>query len=160
MPRSRVLRLVSADEVQADLEAVPTASGSPTFGSLALRLEPAPGSARGTPPGPPDDDLPAAADRILWITAEIFAGRRAFRQLAALSTAELAEVLQRQEQPAIPTRPGPPRIRNRRIQRPGDGVAEVTATVIIGGRIQPIAVRLVLLRGRWRCAALETAIPS
>ncbi|GAB3673286.1 hypothetical protein GCM10027589_43040 [Actinocorallia lasiicapitis] len=151
MTRSRLVRLVSSDEVQADLEIVPR-----TNGSLAL----APRTREGAPPGPPDDLLASTADRVIWVAAEVFAGRRAFHQLAKLSTAELAEVLKRQRQPAIPTRPGPPRIRHRRIQLPSDGIAEITATVVMGDRIQPIAVRLVLLRGRWRCAALETAIPT
>lgn len=154
MARSRRVRLVSATEAEADVEWTPQFSGA-----LALKPQDIPKAARGAPPGPPDDALSAAADRILWVAAEVYAGRRAFYQLAQLATAELAEVLKQQDQPAVPTRPGPPRIRNRRVQVPRKGVAEVTATVVIGGRIQPMALRLVLLRGRWRCSALETAIP-
>ena len=160
MSRLRVVRLVSVMDVTAGEDWTPE-----TGGNLAFKPYPCEEQARGAPGGV--EELGPAADRVLWVAAEVFAGRRPFQQLAALATAELAGALARQAartnapgRDRLPLRPGAPRIRGRRIQEPRDGVAEITATVVIGGRIQPIALRLVLLRGRWKCAALETVIPS
>ncbi|MCD0451221.1 Rv3235 family protein [Actinocorallia sp. API 0066] len=142
MGRVRVLRLVSAGSGD---EGRPPDDPA-TDGSLALA------------DGSGGDGLEAAAERVIWVAAEVFAGLRPFPQLARLATVELAEVLARQRHPAGRGGAGAPRIRNRRVQRPGPGVGEVTATVVIGGRIQPVAVRMVRRRGAWRCAAVETAV--
>ncbi|GAB2848874.1 hypothetical protein GCM10022221_55330 [Actinocorallia aurea] len=141
MGRVRVLRLVPAiaDDDGPDEPR--------TEGNLALKDYPC-----------ESDGLEEAAERVIWVAAEVFAGLRPFPQLARLSTLELAEVLSRQRHPAGKARGTVPRIRGRRVQRPGPGVAEVSATVVIGGRIQPVAVRLVRRRGIWRCAAVETAL--
>lgn len=156
MPRLRVVRLVSVMDVTAREDWTPE-----TGGSLAFKPYPCEQQARGAPGGV--EPLGPAADRVIWVAAEVFAGRRPVQQLASLATAELAGALNRQAsrpRGRLPIRPGAPRIRNRRIQEPRDGVAEITATVVIGGRIQPIALRLVLLRGRWKCAAIETVVPT
>ncbi|MDX6744573.1 Rv3235 family protein [Actinocorallia sp. A-T 12471] len=139
MGRVRVLRLVPPPIEDEDGGDEPR-----TEGNLAL--------------APDADGLEEAAERVIWIAAEVFAGLRPFPQLARLSTVELAEVLSRQRHPAGRVLATAPRIRNRRVQRPRPGVAEVTATVIVAGRIQPVAVRLVRRRGVWRCAAVETAL--
>jgi hypothetical protein len=128
------------------------------FGSLALKPYPCERPVRAAPLRLAPEDLDAAADRLVLLAAEVIAGRRGFRQLARQSTAELAEILYEQRDLPVPTRASPPRIRSRRIQQPADGIAEISATVLIGRRAQALALRLVLHRGRWRCAAMETAI--
>ncbi|WP_051712195.1 Rv3235 family protein [Spirillospora albida] len=50
----------------------------------------------------------------------------------------------------------PPRVLAEWAQMPADGVAEAGAVVVVGGRVHALALRMELLRGRWRCTALET----
>src|SRR4051794_19117953 len=154
MPRSRPVRRAPCPEPVEEQEH----DGPRLFGSLALKPYPCEKPARAAPLRLATEDLEAAADRLVLLAAEVVAGRRGFRQLARQSTAELAEILYEQRDLPVPTRASPPRIRSRRIQQPADGVAEISATVLIGRRAQALAMRLILHRGRWRCAALETAV--
>jgi hypothetical protein len=152
MARSLPVRLVPVPETFEDHE-------SPrVFGSLALKPYPCEKPARAAPLRLATEDLTAAADRLVLLAAEVVAGRRGYGQLARQATAELAGILCAQRDLPVPPRAGPLRVRSRRIQQPADGVAEVGATVLIGDRAQALALRLVLHRGRWRCAALETAV--
>lgn len=157
MARSLPVRLVPVPEPVED-ESFEDHDNPRVFGSLALKPYPCEKPVRAAPLRLATEDLEAAADRLVLLAAEVIAGRRGFRQLARQSTAELAEILYEQRDLPVPTRASPPRIRSRRIQQPADGIAEISATVLIGRRAQALALRLILHRGRWRCAALETAV--
>jgi hypothetical protein len=176
--RRSAVRLLTYPAVRRFVPAVRDAP--PVDGSLALALShapstgPPPGPPRprsGTPPGPrpalrsvrPADDtaepdLATAAEVILRLAFEAFAGRRPFNQLARWVTLKVAQELS-QYPAAAPRRASPPRILASWIQTPAPGHAEVGAVAQVGGHIQAIALRLERFRGRWRCRALETTIP-
>jgi hypothetical protein len=42
-----------------------------------------------------------------------------------------------------------------RASEPSDGVAELCATVDVGGRVRALALRLEEQHGRWRCTRLQ-----
>ena len=46
-----------------------------------------------------------------------------------------------------------------RVSAPAPDVAEVTALATFGPRVHAVALRLEHHRGRWCCAAIETAVP-
>jgi hypothetical protein len=160
----------------------------PRHGLIAARgsLAPAPGYARSTGPprrprtgapptasartrraprsvrignGPPDDGLTTAAEVIIRLALEAFAGQRPFHQLARWVTLRVAEELS-SHSPRVPAtgRVSPPRILSSWIQTPAPDHAEVGAVALLGGEVQAIALRLERFRGRWRCRALETTM--
>jgi hypothetical protein len=45
-----------------------------------------------------------------------------------------------------------------RVQEPAYGTAEVSATVLMAGRLHAVALRLEPFRGRWLCSAIETTL--
>ncbi|WP_242903283.1 Rv3235 family protein [Actinomadura terrae] len=53
----------------------------------------------------------------------------------------------------------PGRVLSSWLQRPAPDVAEVGAVVVVAGRVRALALRLELVRGRWRCTAVETTGP-
>ncbi|MEO5878192.1 MAG: Rv3235 family protein [Streptosporangiaceae bacterium] len=162
MARSLPVRLVPAPGCVEDgtpLYGSQSSYAPQVHGSLALKPYPCERPGRAAPLRLATEHLETAADRLILLSAEVLAGRCALQQLARQATAELAQILYEQRNLPVPTRVGPPRIRSRRIQQPTDGIAEVSATVLTSGRAQALALRLVLHRGRWRCAALESAVP-
>ncbi len=117
------------------------------------------------PPGirmaPPGDGRPgvrAEARLIAQLVLEVLTGRRPYHQLAGRTTSEVFEMLDSlaARMPGVAA----PRLRRLRICEPKPGVAEVAVVAAIGPRAQALALRLVHDRGRWRCAAIETTVPS
>ncbi|MBC6456787.1 Rv3235 family protein [Actinomadura sp. HBU206391] len=109
--------------------------------------------------GGPDDGLATAAEVIIRLALEAFAGRRPFHHLARWVTLRVAEELSCHRPPAPATgRVSPPRILSSWIQTPAADHAEVGAVALLGGEVQAIALRLERFRGRWRCRALETTM--
>jgi hypothetical protein len=104
-----------------------------------------------------DDGLTTAAEVIIRLVLEAFAGRRPFHHLARWMTLRVAEELSLQRPPVPDTgRVPPPRILSSWIQTPAPDHAEVGAVAVLGGDVQALALRLERFRGRWRCRALET----
>jgi hypothetical protein len=109
----------------------------------------------------PEDDLAAAARATARVFAEVIAGIRPVHHLAGRATPEVYDRLGRTLPMARPA--GRHASRSLRVvvplvQVPLPGVAEVSAVVFIGGYAQALAMRLERLRGRWRCAAVETTL--
>ncbi|GAA2084574.1 Rv3235 family protein [Actinomadura alba] len=107
----------------------------------------------------PDDGLTTAAEVIIRLVLEAFAGRRPFHHLARWMTLRVTEELSLQRPPIPVTgRVPPPRILISWIQTPAPDRAEVGAVALLGGDVQALALRLERFRGRWRCRALETTM--
>lgn len=119
----------------------------------------APRSVRGQGAGP-DADLATAAQVIIMISLEAFAGSRPFHHLSRWVTLDVWEELSG-HRTCVPTagRVSPPRVLTSWIQLSTQDEAEVGAVAQVGARVQTIAFRLERFRGRWRCRALETTIP-
>jgi hypothetical protein len=94
--------------------------------------------------------------------AEVIAGVRPLHHLAGRATPEVYDRLGR----TLPAaRPATGRQANRTlrvtvplVQVPLPGVAEVSAVVFTGGHAHALALRLERMRGRWRCACVETTL--
>ncbi len=107
------------------------------------------------------DDLPdpaAWAGHIAQGLVEVMAGARPAPQLLRWTTPEVYAVVARRG--AVSARRQLPTtrrtvVRSVRVCEPGDGVAEVAAVVLDGGRVRALAFRLVGLDGRWRVEALQ-----
>ncbi len=144
--------------------------GIAVHGSLAIALDsgPPPGGARAplgavrarapltvVRDGRPD--LRADARLLARLVIEVLAGLRPYHHLAGRTTPDLFEHLNGFAA-RMPTR-AMPRLRTVRVCAPAPGVAEVTALATFGPRVHAVALRLEYDRGRWRCAAIETAVP-
>lgn len=133
-----------------------------------LRLVPAPAEAAddadfGPQPTPSEllpDPQPWAA-RFSQALAEVLAGDRPVGQLVRWTTGEVYEELVARLSPSALARresgAARPRLSAMRVDRPADGVAEVTAVLRSGARATAMALRLEGLDGRWQCSALELA---
>ncbi|GAA4240212.1 hypothetical protein GCM10022254_64080 [Actinomadura meridiana] len=136
-----------------------------TRGALALNPAPPPAQPPGLrlvrPAAGVDAEVRAVADTAIRLVLDILAGTRPAHQLSLVAApAVCRELLGRTG--ALLRRGGrivPPRVLTSRLQRPTPTVAEVTAVVIMAGRIHALALRLDHTRGRWRCTALETTAP-
>jgi hypothetical protein len=108
----------------------------------------------------PTAELPAVhgvAGALVRGVLEVLAGVRGIAQLRRDTTAELYADLV----PALTgardtrgSRPDARAIRSLHVQERPEGVAEVCATVVRGGRFSTLALRLEGLDGRWRCTEL------
>lgn len=136
--------------------------GITVHGSLAVALDTGPPPGRARAPlgvvrdGRPD---PRAEPRLLArLVIEVLAGLRPYHHLAGRTTPELFEHLGGFAA-RMPARVMP-RLGTVRVCSPAPGVAEVTALAAFGPRVHAVALRLERDdRGRWRCAAIETAVP-
>ncbi|GAB3962392.1 hypothetical protein GCM10029978_017800 [Actinoallomurus acanthiterrae] len=102
-------------------------------------------------------DVRSDARLIARLVLEVLAGLRPYHHLAGRTTPELFEHLDGFAA-RMPTRTVP-RLGTVRVCAPAPGVAEVTAIATFGPRVHALALRLEHGRGRWRCAAIETALP-
>ncbi|MGN6330749.1 MAG: Rv3235 family protein [Motilibacteraceae bacterium] len=87
-----------------------------------------------------------AAQLVRWTSAEVLAGLTA--QVGALARATSAPA-------AGAVRHHRPTVRSVRVSEVCDGVAEVSAVVVRGGRAGALALRLEGRDGRWQCTAFE-----
>jgi hypothetical protein len=96
------------------------------------------------------------------VCAEVIAGVRPLHHLAGRATPEVYDRLGK----TLPAaRPATVRHANRtlrvtvpQVQVSLPDVAEVSAVVFTGGHAHALALRLERMRGRWRCAAVETTL--
>jgi hypothetical protein len=110
---------------------------------------------------PPDEDLRNAAASIVQLVTEVLAGTRTLRHLARRAVPEVCDGLAAHPLPVAPgARIIPPRILTSWLQEPAADVAETGAVVVLAGHVQALALRLERHRGRWRCTAVETTIPT
>lgn len=110
---------------------------------------------------PPDTDLGTVAGGIVRLVTEVLAGTRPVRQLARRATPEVCLGLAPHALPvSAGALVGRPRVLTSWVQEPSPGAAETGAVIALGGRVQALALRLELHRGRWRCTALETTAPA
>jgi hypothetical protein len=130
-------------------------------GSLAIALDSGPPPRRVRPPlglvreGPPD--VHADARLIARLVFEVLAGIRPYHHLAGRTTPKVFELLD-----SLAARmPGRsvPRLGTVRVCEVTPDVAEVAALAAFGPRVHALALRLEHDR-RWRCAAIETTVPS
>ena len=117
-----------------------------------------------------DDDAPAprtplselppvrpAAHAVVQGLLEVLAGVRSLTQLRRATSLELYEQLEAHVQARPRDRGARPRtgaVRSLHVQERPEGVAEVCATVAVGGRAAAYALRLEGVDGRWRCTEL------
>ncbi|MGO4343438.1 Rv3235 family protein [Pedococcus sp. 2YAF34] len=107
------------------------------------------------------DDLPDPrewAGHLAQALVEVMGGVRPAPQVLRWTTPEVYAVVARRA--AVSARRGMPPtrrtvVRSLRVCEPADGVAEVSAVVVDGGRVRALALRLVGLDGRWRVEALQ-----
>jgi hypothetical protein len=135
--------------------------GTVVHGSLAIALDSGPPPARARAPlgvvrdGRPD--LNADARLIARLVFEVLAGVRPYHHLAGRTTPHVFEQLD-----SLAARmPGRsvPRLGTVRVCEVAPDVAEIAALAAFGPRVQALALRLEHDR-RWRCAAIETTVPS
>lgn len=112
------------------------------------------------PPRTPLSDLPPvrpAAHAVVQGLLEVLAGVRSLTQLKCATSLELYEQLEAHVQ-ARPrgtgARPRTGAVRSLHVQERPEGVAEVCATVAVGGRAAAYALRLEGVDGRWCCTEL------
>ncbi len=110
----------------------------------------------------PDPALPDPGvwgRRLLIGIIETAAGRRPLPQLAALLSRSVAHGLgtdfERAAQRRRPHWTHAASIRTVRVCQPVAGVAELSATLQVGGRVRAVAMRLEARHGRWRCTRLQ-----
>jgi hypothetical protein len=142
-----------------------TPAGIVVHGSLALALDSGPPPGRTIGPVRPALGLVRDGQRaglhsearlIAQLVFDLLAGVRPYHHLAGYTTPRLFERLQ----PLGARLPGPaPALGTVRVCRPGPQVAEVAAVARAGSRVLALALRLEHDR-RWRCAAIETAVPG
>jgi len=142
---------------------------APTTGSLALKPgePPRPEAVRssgGGSGGPGGGRVRVAGGgevpevgRIVRLVVEALVGARGLRQVGPWVTPQVAWELSRPK--AARRLMSAPRVMAWRVQYPGEQIAEVSAVAEVGGRFHAVAMRLESMRGRWRCAAVETTIP-
>jgi len=106
------------------------------------------------------DPRPWAA-RFVQAVVEVLAGDRPLAQLVRWTSEEVYDGVAAHVVTLVRAANGRrlPRgaVRTLRVTEPGDGVAEVSATVRHGPRTTAVALRLEGLDGRWQCTALEMA---
>ncbi|WP_151524316.1 Rv3235 family protein [Serinicoccus kebangsaanensis] len=105
-------------------------------------------------------DLPEAqawARRTLRALLEICAGNRPVEQLSRWLAPEVRERVARRSQLARRRggRFGPPLVRAVLACHPADGVCEISAVVVLEGRVRALAMRISGVDGRWVITALE-----
>ena len=175
------LRLVRAPVANPPYDDEVAAAPPLVEGSLALAFPPTgePVSLRLVPPASIYDDFgpqpTARADlpdprpwtrRLTQAVAEILAGARPAAQLAAYTTLDVLDQLERSTGRLGRNRPGTTAPRTRaaamrplvssvHVSEPADGVAEVCAVIDTGPRRRALALRLEGLDGRWRCTQLQ-----
>jgi hypothetical protein len=90
---------------------------------------------------------------------ETAGGHRPAQQLAALLSPSIHRGLcgdfDRARQAGSPHWLSSASVRSVRASEPRDGVAELCATVDVGGRVRALALRLDEQHGRWRCTRLQ-----
>ena len=175
------LRLVRAPVANPPYDDEVPAGPPLVDGSLALAFPPTgePVSLRLVPPASRYDDFgpqPTAraelpdprpwTRRLTQAVAEILAGARPAAQLAAYTTLEVLEHLERStgrlgrnvRGASTPGERGSamrPVVASVHVSEPADGVAEVCAVIDTGARRRALALRLEGLDGRWRCTQLQ-----
>lgn len=111
--------------------------------------------------GSREADLTVAAMVIARAFAEVIGGIRPLHHLAGRATPEVFDRLATAIPVTASARQRPSRtlrVAVPLVQEPMPGVAEVCAVVFTGDHAQALALRLERLRGRWRCAAVETTL--
>lgn len=88
---------------------------------------------------------------------EVLAGRRSVSQLAPLTSAGIHAGIVRDAlgKDRLGCAGHHPALQSIRVMEPADGVAELSAVVVVGRRCRAIAARLEGLDGRWRCVRLQ-----
>ena len=88
---------------------------------------------------------------------EVLAGRRSPGQLAPLTTAGIHAGIVRDAlaNDRLGCAGRQPSLQSIRVMEPADGVAELSAVVVVGRRCKAIAARLEGLDGRWLCVRLQ-----
>jgi hypothetical protein len=147
---------------------IPYAGHTPyeIHGSLAVALD------TGPPPGPPPGRVPrpvlgvvrdrgpslrSEARLIALLVLDVLTGTRPYHHLAGRTTPRLFELLE--SMAARLAGRATPRLGTIRVCEPAPGVAEVAVVARLGSRVQALALRLEHDR-RWRCAAIETTVPT
>lgn len=149
--------LPAAPEPPAGLRLLPDAAdpGEARAADLDVDFGPQPTSRSALP-----DPRPWAA-RFVQAVVEVLAGDRPLAQLVRWTSEEVYDGVAAHVVTLVRTANGHrlPRgaVRTLRVTEPGDGVAEVSATVRHGPRTTAVALRLEGLDGRWQCTALEMA---
>ncbi|ANS78407.1 hypothetical protein SGUI_1011 [Serinicoccus hydrothermalis] len=105
-------------------------------------------------------ELPEAgpwADRMLRAVLEVCAGSRPVEQLSRWMSGDVRDRVARRAQLARrrTVRHRPPRVRALLTCHPADGVCELSAVVVLDGRVRALAVRMSGVDGRWVITALE-----
>lgn len=105
------------------------------------------------------DPRPVAAF-LFQAVVEVLAGRRSAGQLTRWMTHDVHTALALRATTVARVRGRGTTVRQAvvravRLCHPADGVVEASATVIDGGRVRAVAMRLEGLDGRWRVTALE-----
>lgn len=128
-----------------------------TYGALALATAQGPARTRSLAPAPD----PAWLRQTTLLLAEVLAGARPPRQLAAVTTDRIFLALARRPLPAHTRRMRSmaPQLRSWRMQSALPGMAEVTAVLQSYGRFHAFAVRFEFHHGRWLCTTIETTFP-
>lgn len=141
--------------------APPVTPGPPALRLVPLPEPPVPGEdedsfdAVRTPRGALEDPVPRAA-MLTRALLEAIAGVRPMAQLAPWVSAEVLAIVQSMVASRA-ARPTPTSLRRVLVSEPAPGVAEVTALVQRGARVEAIALRLEGLDGRWLVTALQRA---
>jgi hypothetical protein len=123
---------------------------------------PEPPAADGGTPATRRADLPDPAAwgrRLLIGITETAAGRRPLNQVAALLAPPVHRglILEFERAAALGCRHWlhAAIVRSVRVSEPGEGVAELSATLQTAGRVRALALRLEAQHGRWRCTSLQ-----
>lgn len=97
--------------------------------------------------------------RLLVAITETASGHRPLQQLAALLSPSVARGLGADFERAAQRRrrhwTHAAVVRTVRACQPAEGVAELSATVVVGARTRAVAMRLETRDGRWRCTRLQ-----
>jgi Family of unknown function (DUF6459) len=119
-------------------------------------------------PAQDEPDPVGVAETITRLIVEVLAGVRPAHQLSRRATPSVCAELGLTAPRPAPPGPRPagrrqwpptrPRVLSWRVQEPVPGAAEVSAVVLIAGRVHAVALRLEPVRGRWLCSAIETTI--
>ncbi|OLT15252.1 hypothetical protein BJF86_09225 [Serinicoccus sp. CNJ-927] len=112
------------------------------------------------PQATPTTDLPEAsawAERMLRAVLEVCAGSRPVEQLSRWLSPDVRDRIGRRGQLARRRagRHRPPRVRTLLTCHPADGVCELSAVILLDGRVRALAVRMSGVDGRWVITAFE-----
>jgi hypothetical protein len=96
--------------------------------------------------------------RLARALAEVLAGARPPQQLCDVASLDVMQQLERNAGRLGGRRSGPPaqpRVLSVHVSEPGSGIAEACAVVDTGMRRRALAFRVEIVRGGWRCTAVN-----